>query len=42
MRKEVQAARDLEQLLEIEKARGYKTGWAKHVFAARNNKHVSI
>lgn len=31
-------ARTLEQLLAIEKARGYKAGWARHVFAARQRK----
>lgn len=32
---EVSRARTLEELLVIEKARGYKSGWAHHIFRAR-------
>jgi hypothetical protein len=31
-------ARTLDQLERIERERGYKTGWARHVFAARQRK----
>lgn len=41
-RKEVGAAKTLEDLLRIERSRGYKNGWAKHVFMARNNKQVPV
>jgi superfamily II DNA or RNA helicase len=35
---EVAKARSLEELEKIERERGYKPGWAKHVFASRNKK----
>lgn len=34
-RREQGRAQTLEQLLEIERQRGYKPGWARHIFAAR-------
>ncbi len=41
-RKEVAAAKSFEELFRIEKERGYKPGWAKHVYAARNGKAMGI
>lgn len=40
-RKEVGRARSLAGLLAIEKARGYKPGWAQHVFASRNRRSAA-
>jgi hypothetical protein len=37
-RREVGQAQSLEALREIEKQRGYKSGWAWHVFTARKSK----
>lgn len=39
---EVRAARDLEELIAIERERGYKSGWARNVHAARNKKTTGI
>lgn len=36
-KREIGRARTLEDLLKIEKDRGYKPGWAKHVFNSRKN-----
>lgn len=36
LKREVSAARDAASLLAIEKARGYKPGWHKHILAARS------
>jgi hypothetical protein len=35
---EVAKAKTLEELEKIEKERGYKRGWAKHMFSARQKK----
>lgn len=39
-RKEVGGAQTIEQLREIEKQRGYRPGWADHVFAARQKRRA--
>lgn len=41
-RREVAGAKDLDELLRIEKERGYKNGWAKHVWVARNGKEMQV
>ncbi len=41
-RREVAAAQSLEDLLKIEKERGYKPGWSKHVWMARNGKSAPV
>ena len=41
-RMEVGRAKTLSDLEAIERARGYKEGWAKHVYAAKNKKVLSI
>lgn len=38
---EVGKARTLADLLAIEKARGYRAGWAAHVFASRSNRRTA-
>jgi len=40
--REVGAARTLEDLLRVQKARGYKEGWANHVWMSRNKKEFGI
>lgn len=40
--KEVGMAKTFESLLAVERKRGYKPGWARHVWAARNKKIVNI
>lgn len=40
--KEVGMAKTYEDLLAVERKRGYKAGWARHVWAARNKKIVNI
>ena len=39
-RAEVGGARSMEDLLRIERQRGYKPGWAKHIMAARQTRRV--
>jgi superfamily II DNA or RNA helicase len=39
-RAEVGGARSMEDLLRLERQRGYKPGWAKHIMAARQTKRV--
>jgi hypothetical protein len=41
-RREVAGAQDLDELLRIEKERGYKNGWAKHVWIARNGRQMQV
>lgn len=41
-KKEVGSARTLEDLIRVQNARGYKDGWAQHVWMARNKKEVGI
>jgi superfamily II DNA or RNA helicase len=40
--REVAGAKTLEDLQRIEKERGYKPGWAKHVYMSRNKKETGI
>jgi superfamily II DNA or RNA helicase len=40
--REVVIAKTLEDLQRIEKERGYKPGWAKHVYMSRNKKETGI
>ncbi len=35
-------APDLEALLAIERRNGYRPGWARHVWAARNDKRQAL
>ena len=39
-RAEVGGARSMEDLLRLERQRGYKPGWAKHIMAARQTRRV--
>jgi hypothetical protein len=39
-RAEVGGARSIEDLLRLERQRGYKPGWAKHIMAARQTRRV--
>ncbi len=39
--REVSSARSLDALQEIERQRGYKKGWAKHIYNSRNKKNIS-
>jgi hypothetical protein len=39
-RAEVGGARSMEDLLRLERQRGYKPGWAKHIMAARQARRV--
>ena len=41
-KRQVAQAQTLEDLLRIEKERGYKAGWANHVYRARNNRNVPV
>lgn len=41
-RRQVGSAKSLEQLLAIERERGYKSGWAEHVYRARNARHAPV